>query len=167
LVPFKRLINYFGSLFSVLSLIAIIERIMPLTALFLVITFLVCPTQENFWHTLAEVSFVKEKNADGYEVEKPVFSRNLKSHHGKKIQLKGYIIPLNEVTNANTFMFSSLPFNVCYFCGAAGPETVVELHTTQKIKFTTKQIMIQGVLNLNEKDPDHHIYILKSVTVIP
>jgi hypothetical protein len=140
---------------------------MPLNALFLMMIFLVGKPQENFWNTLAEVSFVKSKNADGYEIEKPLFSKHLKSYQGKKIQLKGYIIPLNEVTNANTFMFSSLPFNVCYFCGAAGPETVVEIQTSQKIKFTTKPMTIQGVLNLNEKDPDHHIYILKSVTVIP
>jgi hypothetical protein len=140
---------------------------MPVSASFLISCLMVFQASGNFWNTLAEVSFVKGKTAEGYEMEKPLFSKNLKSYHGKKIKLKGYIIPLNEVTNANTFMFSSLPFNVCYFCGAAGPETVVELQTTEKIKFTTKPMFIEGVLYLNEKDPDHHIYILKSVTVIP
>ena len=126
-----------------------------------------CVAQHNFWNTLAEVNMVKNKDAQGYEVEKPSFSNNLKSFNGKKIKLKGYVIPLNEVSNPGTFMFSSLPFNVCYFCGAAGPETVVELQTKSKIDFTTKPIVIEGVLQLNATDPDHHIYIVKSATIIP
>src|SRR5262245_34882771 len=100
--------------------------------------------QENFWNTLAEVGFEKNKDANGYEIEKPLFSKHLKSYHGKKIRLRGYIIPLNEVNNAGTSMFSALPFNVCYFCGAAGPETVVELQVNQSIKFTSKPMTIEG-----------------------
>ncbi len=122
--------------------------------------------QENFWNTLAEVGFKNSKDANGYEIEKPMFSQHLKTYNGKKIKLKGYIIPLNEVNNAGTSMFSALPFNVCYFCGAAGPETVVELQTNQRIRFTSKPIVIEGILELNEKDPDHHIYIVKSATAI-
>jgi hypothetical protein len=136
-----------------------------ISALLVVLTQAVT-AQENFWSTLAEVSFEKSKDANGYEIEKPLFSRHLKSYNGQKIKLKGYIIPLNEVNNAGTSMFSALPFNVCYFCGAAGPETVVELRATQNIKFTSKPMTIEGILELNEKDPNHHIYIVKSATVI-
>jgi hypothetical protein len=125
-----------------------------------------CAGQNSFWNTLAEVSLIKTKDNQGLEMEKPSFSKNLKSYNGKKIQLKGYIIPLNEVSNPGTFMFSSLPFNVCYFCGAAGPETVVELQTKEKIQFTTRPIIIEGILQLNESDPDHHIYIVKSARTI-
>jgi hypothetical protein len=117
---------------------------------------------ENFWHVLAEVSFQNTTDPNGYNIEKPVFSKYLKTFHGKKVKLKGYIIPLNEVGSSGKFMLSALPFNVCYFCGAAGPETVVEVETIEKIKFTTKQITMEGTLFLNDKDPDHHIYILKS-----
>jgi hypothetical protein len=122
--------------------------------------------KENFWQVLAEVSFRHNKDAQGYDFEVPVFSKNLKSFQGKKIILKGYIIPLEEMGGGGKFMLSSLPFNVCYFCGAAGPETVVEVDTDMKIKFTTKQIMMEGILALNESDPNHHIYILKSVKLL-
>jgi hypothetical protein len=111
------------------------------------------------------VSFSKSKDNNGYEVEKPVFSKYLKSFHGKKIRLKGYIIPLAETGSNEKFMLSSLPFNVCYFCGAAGPETVVEVSIGYPVKFTTKQIIMEGLLYLNDKDPDHHIYLLKSATL--
>jgi hypothetical protein len=121
--------------------------------------------EKNFWHTLAEVGFRKEQK-NGYEVEVPMFSNHLKSWNGKKIKLKGYVIPVGEVGNESKFMFSSLPFNVCYFCGAAGPETIVEVESTEKVKFTSQSIWMEGTLQLNEKDPDRHIYILKAANVI-
>ncbi len=121
--------------------------------------------EENFWHVLAEVSFRKE-NKNGYEMEVPLFSTHLKSWNGKKVKLKGYVIPVGEVGDENKFMFSSLPFNVCYFCGAVGPETIMEVESTEKVKFTSQAIWMEGILQLNEKDPDRHIYILKSANVI-
>lgn len=123
-------------------------------------------TQEkNFWHILAEVGFRKEKK-NGYEMEVPLFSNHLKSWDGKKIKLKGYVIPVGEVGDESKFMFSSLPFNVCYFCGAAGPETIMEVESTEKVNFTSQAIWMEGILQLNEKDPDRHIYILKSAKEI-
>jgi hypothetical protein len=120
---------------------------------------------ENFWQVLAEVHFVQQKDKNGYTVEKPVFSAYLKTYKGARIKLKGYMIPLEESGGKGKFMLSSLPFNVCYFCGAAGPETVVEVETLQQIKFSTKQIIMEGTLILNDTDPDHHIYILKSASL--
>jgi hypothetical protein len=144
----------------------LLKRIMPK---FLLLLVLLLPLkvfgQENFWRVLAEVSFKPITDKNGLGVEKPFFSDHLKSFHGKKVKLKGYIVPLNEVDGAATLMLSSLPFNTCYFCGGAGPETVLEIETTQPIKFSTKAIIIEGILMLNDSDPDHHIYILKSASL--
>jgi len=141
---------------------------MRLTFLFilLIVTRTANCQEENFWHVLAQVSFSKTKDNSGFEIEKPLFSKYLKTFQGKKISLKGYVIPVNEAGGKGTFMLSLLPFNVCYFCGAAGPETVIEVDTAQRIKFTTKPITMEGLLSLNDKDPDHHIYVLKSATLI-
>jgi len=122
--------------------------------------------QENFWHVLAQVSFKNVKDKNGYDAELPVFSNYLKTYQGKKVTIKGYVIPLDEVGGDGKFMLSSLPFNLCYFCGAAGPETVVEVETTVKVKFSTKQITMEGTIVLNATDPDHHIYILKNAKLI-
>lgn len=119
---------------------------------------------DNFWQVLAEVSFKTEADKAGYTIERPLFSKYLKTFQGKKVRLKGYIIPLEESGGKGKFMLSSLPFNLCYFCGAAGPETVVEVDTKESVKFTTKQIVIEGTLDLNDTDPDHHIYILRTAT---
>jgi hypothetical protein len=99
-------------------------------------------------------------------MEKPVFSTYLRSFNGKRITLKGYLIPLGESGDKKRFMFSSLPFNVCFFCGAAGPETVIELDTKENLKFSTKRISMAGILELNDKDPDHHMYILKNAVIL-
>jgi hypothetical protein len=55
---------------------------------------------------------------------------------------------------------------VCYFCGAAGPETVVEVETDEKIKFSPDAIWMEGILRLNDRDPDHHIYLLQQAKVV-
>lgn len=122
------------------------------------------PTQiqsQNFWQVLAEVGFQSKKDKSGYQIETPVFSSTLKSWNGKKVKLKGYVVPVSEVGDTDKFMLSSLPFNVCYFCGAAGPETVIEVESTEKINFSSKAIWMEGTLQLNDKDPDHHMYQLK------
>jgi hypothetical protein len=134
------------------------------------ITFLLCAhialgQQENFWHTLAQVNFKNTKDKNGYNTELPIFSKYLKSFQGKRITIKGFVIPLEEV-GGGKFMLSSLPFNLCYFCGAAGPETIVEVETKEKVKFSTKPIVMQGILVLNDTDPNHHIYLLKNAMLI-
>ncbi len=123
--------------------------------------------QENFWHVLAEVGFNTKMDATGeYEIEVPDFSKYLKSFNNKQVKLKGYIIPLSELGGQSEFMLSSLPFSMCYFCGSAGPETVIEIESKEKIKFTTSQVTMEGTLILNATDPDHHMYILKSAKLI-
>ncbi|MEO7988046.1 MAG: hypothetical protein ABI663_00810 [Chryseolinea sp.] len=122
--------------------------------------------EKNLWNVLADVSFQQKKDKAGYSIETPVFGTYLKKLQGQKIMLKGYIIPLQELVGQSKFMLSSLPFNLCYFCGAAGPETVVEVESKAEIKFVTKQVQMEGILILNDKDPDHHIYILKSASLI-
>jgi hypothetical protein len=118
--------------------------------------------ETDAWKILSEVRFeTMSTGEDGYEMDVPRFSERLKSYNGKKITLKGYLIPLSEMGGKQAYMLSSLPFNSCYFCGGAGPETVIEIETKQIISFTTNQIIMEGVLVLNEKDLDHHMYILK------
>lgn len=134
--------------------------------LMVVASFATLAQAQNFWQVLAEVGYNSKKDKNGFQIEEPVFSKYLKSFEGKKIQLKGFVIPINEVGDQDKFMFSSMPFNVCYFCGAAGPETVVEVESDEKIRFTTKAVWMEGVLHLNDKDPDHHMYLLKSAHII-
>lgn len=165
---FKRLRKILSSVSSNAKTIVIIGPMFRLLIILIGLANLPSHGQDdNFWQILAEVHFVQQKDANGYTFEKPVFSAYLKTFKGKKVKLKGYMIPIEETGGKGKFMLSSLPFNVCYFCGAAGPETAVEVETNQSIRFSTKQIILEGTLLLNDSDPDHHIYILKSASVTP
>ncbi len=118
--------------------------------------------ETDAWKILSEVRFeTKSTGEEGYEMDVPKFSDRLKGYQGKKITLKDYLIPLSEMGGKQAYILSSLPFNSCYFCGGAGPETVMEIEAKQTITYTTNQIVLEGIFVLNDKGLDHHMYILK------
>lgn len=105
-----------------------------------------------YWKILSRVS-VKSSFDDerGEVIYKPVFSKAVKSLEGKKIYLKGYIIPA-EMTNGQMTL-SAVPYTACFFCGGAGPETVIEINATEPIIYRMgKPIVIEGILKLNRDD---------------
>jgi hypothetical protein len=122
---------------------------------------------QDSWHILADVKI--EKKWDDLFLEErdyPVFGKLLNNAAGKEIELNGYMIPLDELIGQNYFVLSSLPFQTCFFCGGAGPETVAEIRTTETITFTEKKIKIKGRLKLNDSDPVHLYYILEEAKII-
>lgn len=127
----------------------------------------VCAQETDVWKILSEVNFETSTSAEsGFEIDSPKFSKKLWSYNGKKVQLKGYMIPVSETGGKTDYMISSLPFNSCYFCGGAGPETVVEVQTKEKLTFTNKMVTMEGILFLNDFDADHHMYMIKDAKVI-
>ncbi len=132
----------------------------------LYIIFLLLPAylqaqQVGAWKTLADIRIEKKMDKSGkYEIDFPIFGSTVKALTNKEIVLKGYIIPLEELQGQNYFVFSALPYSMCFFCGNAGPETVIEVNTKTAIPFTDRQISIKGKLQLNENNPDHLLYIL-------
>jgi hypothetical protein len=116
------------------------------------------------WPKLYDISYVKSSDKNG-EFDKPIFSAPAKSLNGKTISLPGYIVPFESAMKSNHFMFSSLPLNACFFCGVGGPETVVEVFLKKEISYSEKPIEIQGVLRLNDTDPDKLIYILENAEI--
>lgn len=130
------------------------------------LAFIAKAQENNFWQVLAEVGFEKRKDPAGHTLDVPLFSSTLKSWNGKRVRLKGFVIPAGEVGDPKKFMLSSLPFNVCYFCGAAGPETIVQVESTERVAFSSRPIVLEGTLVLNDKDPDYHMYLIKSARVV-
>ncbi|HYG01613.1 MAG TPA: hypothetical protein VD927_04160 [Chryseosolibacter sp.] len=117
------------------------------------------------WPKLYDISFTKATDANG-EYEKPVFSEAAKSLKGKKITLPGYMIPFENGIRGKHFMLSSLPINACFFCGVGGPESVIEVFLNNEVTYTESPIQVQGVLVLNETNPDKMIYILENAELL-
>ncbi|MEO1624946.1 MAG: hypothetical protein AAFV25_07295, partial [Bacteroidota bacterium] len=99
----------------------------------------------------------------GFKVDVPVFSEPIKKLDGELVTIKGYIIPVEGYKSHREFVFSAFPYNMCFFCGGAGPETVMEVEAKEAIKYTTEPITIRGKLQLNDEDINRLIYALTEV----
>ena len=118
--------------------------------------------RDNTWKTLSKLTYKKEyDDVLGLKIDVPVFSKEVKSLEGKEITVKGYIIPTDGYKNQKEFVFSAFPYNMCFFCGGAGPETVMEITTKQAVQYTTEPIYLKGILKLNGTDVNRLIYALE------
>ncbi len=124
--------------------------------------------KEN-WKTLSKVVQVQKMVEEvGFEMDVPVFSEQIKQLEGKTIELRGYILALEGIKAQSHFMFSLFPYDICFFCGGAGPETVVEafVKNDKKLNYSSKPVTIKGVLELNDSDINRHMYILREVVLV-
>ena len=122
---------------------------------------------ENLWKTLAKITYEKQYDEMlGFKVDVPIFSEQVKSLENEEVEIKGYIIPVEGYKNHKEFIFSAFPYNMCFFCGGAGPESVMEVYAKEPIKYTAEPIIIRGKLELNDSDINRLIYGLKEATFV-
>lgn len=120
------------------------------------------------WTQLSRITFRKEYDElMGFKVDKPVFSESVKELDGQELVVKGYIIPVEGYKSHKEFIFSAFPYNMCFFCGGAGPETVMEVEASDPVKFTADKIAIRGTLRLNPDDINKLMYKLEDAVQIP
>lgn len=115
------------------------------------------------WNTLADVKFKEkyhEKTKEWYLY--PTFGAIVTALNAKPVRIKGYVIPL-DVDNG-VYALSAYPFAACFFCGGAGPESVVSLKFKGKHKnYKTDQVVtFAGTLKLNSADVNEFNYILEN-----
>jgi hypothetical protein len=122
--------------------------------------------ESNAWKTLSKVSYRKEYDElMGFKIDKPVFSDYIKNLEGKQITLKGYIIPVDGYKSHKEFIFSAFPYSMCFFCGGAGPETVMEVKAKEAIKYTTESIVLTGTLRLNSDDINRLMFKIENAVL--
>ena len=116
----------------------------------------------GLWRTLAKLSYEQQYNdMFGFEIDMPVFSDEIKALEDKEVLIRGYIIPVEGYRNHKEFIFSAYPYSQCFFCGAAGPETVMEIYAEEPVRFTSEMIWLKGTLVLNDSDVNHLFYMLE------
>ena len=116
------------------------------------------------WADFADVDFEPEYN-EKYDVNflMPTFGEKIKLFKGEKVSIKGYFLDISG--SGEVFLVSQNPMASCFFCGAAGPETIIEVSFEEEPPFKTDQIVtVTGILELNRNDVDHCNYILKMAT---
>ena len=119
------------------------------------------------WSMLSKITYKKEYDELlGVKVDRPIFSKEIKANEGKEIFLKGYIIPTDGFKSHKEFVFSAFPYSSCFFCGAAGPETVIEVFASEGISYTSESISIKGKLKLNSTDVNRLMFALHDVKLV-
>jgi len=124
--------------------------------------------KENTWKTLSKITFKQEYDElMGFDIDVPVFSQVVKDLEGQEVEVEGYIIPVEGYKQQSNFVFSAYPYNMCFFCGGAGPETVMEVNSDdKKLTYTSKPIVIKGVLKLNSGDINKLMYTLNDAVLV-
>lgn len=124
-------------------------------------------TGKDLWHELAKVEYEKKYSEEmDANINYPIFGENIKAMEGTKVTVSGYVIPLE--IGSNYFVLSAFPFASCFFCGAAGPETVMEVYSAKPFKVTSdERITVQGTLELNYSDVNHLMFMLRDAVLIP
>jgi hypothetical protein len=105
-------------------------------------------SQKNLaWPVLAMTNYDQDPMSGLFQAH---FPKILESQfEEKEVIIAGYLIPID--IEANTYALSKNPFSSCFFCGNAGPETVIELKFSKDPgRFATdKYLPIKGILKLN------------------
>jgi hypothetical protein len=113
------------------------------------------------WEDLTDVDFkdVYVEELDAY-YWKPIFGPSVKNLEGKKFYITGYVIPVD--IDEDFYVLSRYPFANCFFCGGAGPETVVDLQFSNDPReyATDERLTFAGELKLNADDVYQMNYII-------
>lgn len=123
--------------------------------------------KENTWKTLSRITYKKEYDElMGFKIDKPVFSDKVKALEGKEIIIKGYVIPVEGYKSHKEFILSAFPYNMCFFCGGAGPETVMEVEAAEPVKYQADAIYLKGILRLNADDINRLMYKIEDAVLV-
>ena len=117
---------------------------------------------ELTWRTLEDVEFkdVYVEELDAY-YWKPSFGGDVTGLEGKEVYITGYMIPVD--LDEDFYVLSRYPFANCFFCGGAGPESVVDLRfpgKSQRVYQTDERLTFSGTFRLNADDVYQMNYIL-------
>ena len=118
------------------------------------------------WELLKNVEFdeIWSEEFQAYYMV-PKFSESVKEMDGKEVQIRGFIIPVDIVQDY--YVLSANPYSSCFFCGQAGPESVMEIQMIKKYEGLRMDQVItyKGTLKLNVDDIYQLNYILEDAEI--
>ena len=135
-----------------------------LSVLFLGSAFSEFIPQKTTWRQLATTSFTEyydnSKSIWSLEAQFPEAVLDLQ---GKEVYITGYVLPID--TKGELYALSAYPFSSCFFCGGAGPETVMGLEfASQPGRLATDAVKTySGRLVLSSKPNSGFYFTLTNV----
>ena len=131
-------------------------------SLLLVVLVSFCQVNEGLWKSFEEVSFesryVESEQASFYF---PSFPAELRKLEGKKVRITGFYLPIDVSSDA--LVLSRYPMATCFFCGEAGPESVMMVYPRERLDGLKmdEEVVFEGILELNSEDVYQLSFILK------
>ena len=114
------------------------------------------------WGYLGDVKYEIEYSEElGYNLHIATFGKSIKNLDGKEVIISGHMIPLDPM--GISYVLSQNPNSSCFFCGGAGPETVLELElkpSAIKRYEVDSVVEFKGILKLNKIDDKRLTYVL-------
>jgi hypothetical protein len=97
----------------------------------------------------------------------PIFPADVKALEGKEITVEGFYVPFAP-EGEDYIILSKYPQSQCFFCGGAGPESVIEVKFAKEHpKFKTDDLLtVRGKLKLNAVDLEHMNFIVTDAVLI-
>lgn len=122
---------------------------------------------ENLWKTLAKITYKKEYDEFlGFKIDKPVFSEEIKALNGKEVTVRGFIIPVEGYKGHREFILSAFPYSMCFFCGGAGPESVMDVTAIEAIEYSAESVTLRGRLHLNTNEVNELMYSITEARLV-
>ncbi|MEY4936805.1 MAG: hypothetical protein RIS64_3164 [Bacteroidota bacterium] len=123
------------------------------------------PSIELSWNMLQKTQFIKKTmTGSPNPVDYPLFPTEMKALEGQLVRMTGYVIPIEETGDDAVLVLSAVPYSSCFFCGGAGPETIMDIRlktkTTKRFK-KDETLTFRGKLKLNDSDLMFFNYILE------
>ena len=120
------------------------------------------------WNDLARMNFEKRYSKELKQMMPfPIFHESVKALDGKKVMIAGYLIPLDETTDQPIVVLSAYPFSSCFFCGGAGPESVMDIKPKGGMDVDMdRRVTLKGTLELNSDDLYSLYYILHDAEIV-
>lgn len=116
------------------------------------------------WGMLGKIKYVTKPHKDYPDgVMYPIVNPELKAMKGKQITISGFIIPIDNVSYA----LSKNVFAQCFFCGQAGPETImgIQFKDLKKRLKTDQYVTLVGNFRYNENDIEDWIYHIDNAII--
>ena len=112
------------------------------------------------WIQFGQISFEINRTEEGtFSFPSPQFPQNIQDLNGQEVEIKGYVIPMD--VEGTSYALSAYPNSSCFFCGAAGQESIMRMELTDyRIRYGVDEYRtFKGILKLNHL-PNDLLYIL-------
>ena len=117
------------------------------------------------WKLLGRIDYKKKPSKEYPEgVMYPIINSTLKAKNKKEIVMTGFIIPIDN----KTYALSKNVFASCFFCGQAGPETIMGIKfkdPSTRLK-TDQYVTLKGTFRYNDSDVNDWIYHIENAIIV-